>query len=220
MKYSEVLARLQNLTGLIPSQSQLCDITGVKQSAMSNRAKENSAFKQSDIQKLNDFYGINLYTNTLENNHKNVKNDVCITPQSDKVLIDYYPDVLGSCGTGVFIQSQEKEVIEVPKNAFWTDISLSKHYSMINAYGNSMQPVILDGDKLLIEKYEDEQIIDNRIYVFCYNNEIFIKRLAKNINQLMIMSENEDFDTIKLQKDEMNEVNIIGQVVGLIRNLK
>ena len=36
----------------------------------------------------------------------------------------------------------------------------------------------------------------------------------------MIMSENEDFDTIKLQKDEMNEVNIIGQVVGLIRNLK
>lgn len=203
MKYNEVLACLQNLTKEKPTQQALADVLGVGQTAIAGRARRNTEFSDDEIKMLEKSFNV-----------------IFPSPDGDKVLIDYYPDVLGSCGTGVFIQSQEKEVIEVPKNAFWTDISLSKHYSMINAYGNSMQPVILDGDKLLIEKYEDEQIIDNRIYVFCYNNEIFIKRLAKNINQLMIMSENEDFDTIKLQKDEMNEVNIIGQVVGLIRNLK
>lgn len=203
MRYSKLIGTLQKLINRKPSQAELGKIIGLAQTAISGRANRDSEFSDDEIKLIEQAYNV-----------------LIITGSNDKVKVDYYPDVLGSCGTGVFIQSQEKEVIEVPKNAFWTDISLSKHYSMINAYGNSMQPVILDGDKLLIEKYEDEQIIDNRIYVFCYNNEIFIKRLAKNINQLMIMSENEDFDTIKLQKDEMNEVNIIGQVVGLIRNLK
>lgn len=203
MRYSKLIDTLQKLINRKPSQKELGKIIGKAQTAISGRAERDSEFSDDEIKLIEQAYNV-----------------LIITGSNDKVKVDYYPDVLGSCGTGVFIQSQEKEVIEVPKNAFWTDISLSKHYFMINAYGNSMQPVILDGDKLLIEKYEDEQIIDNRIYVFCYNNEIFIKRLAKNINQLMIMSENEDFDTIKLQKDEMNEVNIIGQVVGLIRNLK
>jgi len=213
MRYSVLLDRLQNLINRKVEQAELCKILNYGASTIGARKARDSEFPTDEIEILNSHYGINLFTNTTQN-------ALGVLPDVEKVQIDYYPDVLGSCGTGVFIQSQEKEVIEVPKNAFWTDISLSKHYSMINAYGNSMQPVILDGDKLLIEKYEDEQIIDNRIYVFCYNNEIFIKRLAKNINQLMIMSENEDFDTIKLQKEEMNEVNIIGQVVGLIRNLK
>lgn len=219
MKYSEVLARLQNLTGLIPSQSQLCDITGVKQSAMSNRAKENSAFKQSDIQKLNDFYGINLYTNTLENNHKNIKNDVCITAQSDKVLIDYYPDVCGSCGNGVFQFSTRKEQITIPRNAFWGHLSKSKEYFVINAYGNSMEPFICDKDKLIIETWQGEQIVDNKAYLFAYKDELFIKRLAKNVDQLMIIPENKDYDIRKLEGEQLKDVNIIGQVVGLMRSM-
>lgn len=219
MKYSEVLARLQNLTGLIPSQSQLCDITGVKQSAMSNRAKENSAFKQSDIQKLNDFYGINLYTNTLENNHKNIKNDVCIIPQSDKVLIDYYPEVCGSCGNGVFQFSTRKEQITIPRNAFWGHLSKSKEYFVINAYGNSMEPFICDKDKLVIETWQGEQIVDNKAYLFAYKDELFIKRLAKNVDQLMIIPENKDYDIRKLEGEQLKDVNIIGQVVGLMRSM-
>lgn len=218
MKYSEVLARLQNLTGLIPSQSQLCDITGVKQSAMSNRAKENSAFKQSDIQKLNDFYGINLYTNTLENNHKNIKNDVCIA-QSDKVLIDYYPEVCGSCGNGVFQFSTRKEQITIPRNAFWGHLSKSKEYFVINAYGNSMEPFICDKDKLIIETWQGEQIVDNKAYLFAYKDELFIKRLAKNVDQLMIIPENKDYDIRKLEGEQLKDVNIIGQVVGLMRSM-
>lgn len=219
MKYSEVLARLQNLTGLIPSQSQLCDITGVKQSAMSNRAKENSAFKQLDIQKLNDFYGINLYTNTLENNHKNIKNDVCVTPKSDKVLIDYYPEVCGSCGNGVFQFSTRKEQITIPRNAFWGHLSKSKEYFVINAYGNSMEPFICDKDKLIIETWQGEQIVDNKAYLFAYKDELFIKRLAKNVDQLMIIPENKDYDIRKLEGEQLKDVNIIGQVVGLMRSM-
>ena len=46
---------------------------------------------------------------------------------------------------------------------------------MINATGNSMSPTIENGDKLIVEHWNSNQIQDNRIYVFCYNNEFFVK---------------------------------------------
>ena len=116
--------------------------------------------------------------------------------------------------------SEIKEQITVPKKAFFNDFSPSKVYSVINARGNSMEPLIFDNDKIIIEHYDGSQIIDNRPYIFCYNNEIYIKRLAKNVNQLMIIPENKMYDVIKLTKEEMNGVYIIGQVVGLLRDLR
>lgn len=216
MKYSEVLARLQNLTGLIPSQSQLCDITGVKQSAMSNRAKENSAFKQSDIQKLNDFYGINLYTNTLENNHKNIKNDVCITPQSDKVLIDYYPDVLVSCGNGIYFLGETKEQMTVPKKLI-KGYSDSYKYVIVTAFSDSMQPEIKPNDLLIVRMIEMENIIDNHIYIFCHDEKLYCKYLSDNVGQVIIKSANHEYPTRYLEKEQLEDFRLVGEVCGCFR---
>ena len=143
-----------------------------------------------------------------------------IIKSSDSVTLDYYPDVFGSCGNGVFELSPEKTQIIVPKNAFFEKFSPNKTYSVINATGNSMQPLIFDKDKLIIEHWNGEQIIDNRPYIFCYKDEIFIKRLAKNVDQLMIISENKDYDIRKLSGNQLKDVNIIGQIVGLMRDLR
>ena len=83
-----------------------------------------------------------------------------------------------------------------------------------------MQPLIFDKDKLIIEHWNGEQIIDNRPYIFCYKDEIFIKRLAKNVDQLLIISENKDYDIRKLSGNQLKDVNIIGQIVGLMRDLR
>lgn len=138
----------------------------------------------------------------------------------DSIILDYYPDMFGSCGNGIFALSPVKEQLIVPKKAFFTRFSPVKKYSVINAYGNSMEPFICDRDKLIVEHYEGEQIIDNRPYIFCYKDEIFIKRLVKNINQLVIIPENKDYDIIKLKEKELEDVNIIGQIVGLMRDLR
>jgi hypothetical protein len=74
MKYSVVLERLQNLINYIPDQSELCRITGVKQSTMSNRSSRNSDFSSDEIVMLNEYYNINLFTNSkLEGGMQNVK---------------------------------------------------------------------------------------------------------------------------------------------------
>lgn len=206
MKYSVVLDRLQNLINYKPNQSELCKITGVKQSTMSVRATRDSDFTSDEIVMLNEYYNINLFNN-------NMGNEDCVT-------LDYFSDVCGSCGNGVFEFSMRKEQLSIPKNAFFTKYTPNKQYFVINAYGDSMQPLIMDKDRLIIEHYDGEQIIDNRPYLFCYKDEIFIKRLAKNVDQLMIIPENKDYDVRKLEGEQLKDVNIIGQIVGLMRDLR
>lgn len=153
------------------------------------------------------------YTDIINEKLKNQNID-------DSISLDYFPDVFGSCGNGVFQFSTEKELITIPKSSLFKHFNPSKQYFVINAYGNSMEPYIYDKDKLVVESWNGGQIIDNRPYLFCYKDEIFVKRLTKNVNQLVIIPENKDYDIIKLKDKELENVNIIGQIVGLVRDLR
>ena len=214
MNNSEVFNRLEKLLNYLPRQKEIADKTGINQNTLSAKASRNSQWTDEDIQKLNTAFNIDIYK---EKSLKITKNH---NMQDEDVILDYYPDVFGSCGSGAFTLSEMREQIIVPKKAFFTAYNPVKKYSVINARGNSMEPLIFDNDKLIIEHSDGEQIIDNRPYIFCYNDEIFIKKLAKNVNQLVITSENKSYDVIKLTGDEINKVLIIGQVVGLMRDLR
>ncbi len=135
----------------------------------------------------------------------------------DIIYVDFYPDVYASCGKGGLISSENKETLAIPVNLIPTKIKNGKNYSIIKVKGNSMAPEIQDGDLVLIEHYEGEQIIDNAIYFFMYENEVFVKRLSKNINEIIITSDNKDYPQIILRKDEINNLYIIGKVFGFAR---
>jgi phage repressor protein C with HTH and peptisase S24 domain len=79
-----------------------------------------------------------------------------------------------------------------------------------------MSPVILEDDKLIIQHDIYEQIIDDTVYLFQYNGELFIKRLVKNIDQIICISENPRFQD-RIIDPEKGNFNIVGKVVGLIR---
>lgn len=196
--------RLQNLINFKPSQSQIGKILGLAQTAISGRAQRNSNFSDEEITRIGNFYGVDLMSNSY-----------------DCVEVDYFPEVFGSCGHGTFVVSEARERIVLPKSAFMS-FSPVKKYSVINAYGNSMEPTISDKDKLLVEHWEGDQIHDNKVYVFCYKNELYIKRLIKNINELIIKSDNPDpmYRPQFIEKEEMNDVLIIGEIVGLLRDMR
>lgn len=206
MRYSVLIDNLQNLTNSKVDISEIAKVIGKPARTLYTRGQRDTEFKQSEINQIEKFYKVNLSKNDTSNNNS--------------VTLDYYPDIFGSCGNGVFEISQEKDQIIVPKKAFFEKFSPVKQYSVINAKGNSMMPLFYDNDKLIVEHWNGEQIIDNKPYIFCYKDEIFIKRLAKNVDQLMIISENKDYDTRKLTGNQLKDVNIIGQIVGLMRDLR
>lgn len=199
MKYSVLLPALQNLMKFKPTQQSIADILGVKASAISNRAQRDSDFSEEELRKLEEVWGIEIPRET-----------------GDCIELDYYPDVFGSCGTGVFVPSEEKEKISLAKSSI-SNYSASAQYSVINAIGDSMTPNIHDKDKLIIKHWNGEQIKDNSVYVFRYLDEIFVKRLSKNIDQIIIKSDNPVYDTRKIAVSK--DFQIIGQIVGLLRNM-
>lgn len=200
MQYNRLFETLQNLIGFKPKQSDICKILGINQSAMGNRAKRNTEFSLSEIEKIEEFYGVSIYT----------KSD------KDMISIDFYPEVFGSCGDGCTVFEESPTKLQVTKDVI-TNYSSSNKYSIISARGSSMSPVINDDDRLIIQHNVESQIIDDTVYLFRYNGELFIKRLVKNVDQIVCISENPRFQDRIIVPQEDN-FSIIGKVVGLFRS--
>lgn len=129
-----------------------------------------------------------------------------------KITVDYYSDVIASCGNGTFEMSENKVAYDVPATLFPANANNVK-YSMCHAKGNSMYPRIWDGDFVICEHPEELKIVNGELYIFCYDDQIYLKRLTKNINQIVVESENPDFPTQYIEKEFMNDVHLIGHVV-------
>ena len=198
MRHNEVLANLHNLTNIKPTQQKLADILGEKIGTIGARAMRNSQYSFEEIQKIGDFYNVDLLQNCIKSSLINSYHG------QDKVI--KLAPIEASCGNGLTIDTSM--INSYDPNA---------QYTFAIAKGTSMQPTIYDKDLVIVKKY-DGNFIDG-VYLFNIGDEMFIKRLSKNINQLVCMSDNKDFDKIILKGDELDTVSIIGMVVTVIRNI-
>ncbi len=218
MRHNEILETLQNLINRKPKQKELSEATGIPINTIGNRAVRNSQYSVEEIQRISDYFHTDILREKwVDNQFSKGELAEVLSSGEEEIMADYFPDVFGSCGNGTFVLSECKEKIAVPKKIIETFSSIKK-YSVINAYGDSMLPYIHDRDMLVVEHYEGEQIRDNRIYVFRFGDKIFVKRLVLNINQLVIKSDNTLYQPITIELSGNADIQIIGQIVGLMRS--
>lgn len=219
MKFSKAFKVLQNLSNAPVRPVDIATALGVSRSNINYKRDKDVELTDSDIKKLEDFFNISF---SIPKQYKTAYEILEKTEKSmpeDCILLDYYPDVFGSCGGGSFVFSEQKEIIQVPRRCFQT-FSNFKKYSVINAIGDSMTPYIIDHDKLIVEHWNGEQIRDNRIYIFRFGDNIFIKRLVLNIDQIIVKSDNKEYPVRHIEKEDMKEFEIIGRIVGIWREEK
>ncbi len=203
MKLDELISIVSNHIDSAINQSMLAECLGITRQTVSNRIKNESEVTVSELKRVEEFFGINLFgANSSE----------------ETILIDYYVDAFASCGRGNIVFSTDK--IKLPfATSMITGYSKSKHYSMINATGNSMSPTIDNGDRLIVEHWRGEQIQDNKIYVFCYNNEFFVKRLSKNLDEVIIKSDNPEYRVRTINGKALSDLILIGKIVAMVKQL-
>lgn len=203
MKLDELLNLLTKKTNNYINQSLLAEALGVTRQTISNRIKNTSQVTVSELKKIEEFFNVDLFSN----------------PEEDDVIkIDYYKDVFASCGNGNIIFSEDKVSLGI-STALINGYSAQKDYSIINASGNSMSPTIDSGDKLIVEHWNNAQIQDNKIYVFCFNNDFFVKRLSKNLDEIIIKSDNPEYRIRTINGSTINELTLIGKIVGIIKTV-
>ncbi len=204
MKLDELITIITNQTGTAVNQSLLAECLGITRQTVSNRIKNDSEVTVSELKKAEKFFNINLLYNNIHD--------------FNLAYIDYYTDVFASCGNGSIVFSSEKTKLPIPASLI-KGYSKNKLYSVINASGNSMSPTINNGDKLIVEHWNGDQIQDNKIYVFCYNNEFFVKRLSKNIDEIIIKSDNPEYRVRTIEADAVSDLILIGKIVTTIQSL-
>ena len=204
MKLDEILNIISQKTGNYINQSHLADSLGITRQTVSNRIKNDSQVTVSELQKIENYFGIKIF------------NEAC--SDDNVVYIDYYTDVFASCGNGTILFSDDKVKLPIPTTLI-NGFSNQKTYSIINATGNSMSPTIDSGDKLIVEHWNGAQIQDNKVYVFCFNNEFFIKRLSKNLDEIIIKSDNPEYRIRTINGSTIQELTLIGKIVGIIKSL-
>ena len=198
MKTDKLLEKLQNTIGFTPKAKDFMQILNFSnEQSFYSRVKRNSDFSDEEIEKIEEHYGISLRGG-----------------DNNSVELNFYPDVFASCGTGCMVFQESPEKFSVSKDSI-TDFSSNATYSVITAEGTSMYPIIFDGDKVILKHWQGEQIIDDKIYLFSYNDELFIKKLVKNIDQIIVKSENKEYPNRIITPNDT--FKIIGRVVSLIR---
>lgn len=195
MRTSVLLDTLQNLIGFKPKAKDFVKILNFSsEKTFYTRVQRDSEFSDEEIAQIEYFYAINIRGG----------NNNCIE-------LDFYPNVFGGNDFDETFKkiSIAKEVID--------NYSVNNHYYIISAVGSSMSPTINNCDRLIIQEYNNEQICDNVIYLFKCNNEIFVKRLVKNINQIICISDNNKIEDVIIDPDNCN-FKILGRVIGLYRS--
>lgn len=199
MKYNQCIEALSSAIGYKPTCAEIARVLGAKSTAIVNRANRDSKIKDEEIEVIEKHYAIKI--------NRDVENFV---------ELDFYPEVFASCGDGCTVFEESSTKLQVTKDVI-TNYSSNNKYSIISARGSSMSPVINDDDRLIIQHNVESQIIDDTVYLFRYNGELFIKRLVKNVDQIVCISENPRFQDRIIVPQEDN-FSIIGKVVGLFRS--
>ena len=202
MKLDELIQLISNIAGITVNQSMLADSLGITRQTISNRIKTQSEVTVSEIRRVEEYFKISIFSSVTD----------------DIAYIDYYTDVFASCGNGSIVFSSEKTKLPIPISMI-SGYSKNKLYSMINASGNSMSPTIDNGDKLIVEHWNGNQIQDNKIYVFCFNNEFFVKRLSKNLDEIIIKSDNPEYRIRTINGKSAAELILIGKIVATVKQL-
>ena len=114
-----------------------------------------------------------------------------------------------ACGTPILAEENIESYIGIPA-AWKADFALTCH-------GDSMAPMICDGDIVCIRK--QAQVETGEVAAVRIGEEATLKRFYRYPDYILLRPENPEYDPIIKFGTAMNEVQIEGKAVGLCRGI-
>lgn len=136
---------------------------------------------------------------------------------------DYIPmfDVEVSAGNGAAAYGVTDPAMHLAFRKDWLKSRglFAKDLNCVIARGDSMEPTISSTDTLLVDTSKTNPR-DGHIYVIRSSDVLWVKRIQRQIDgTLLLISDNQTYAPMQLNLDDHPDVQVIGQVVQLSKDL-
>jgi len=129
-------------------------------------------------------------------------------------------DVHASAGNGA-LNNEEQQIGSLSFRRDWLrERGINPNAAtVINAWGDSMEPTIRSGDTLLVDSSID-RIIDEGIYILVLNGLALVKRLRIHMNgDLTLSSDNPQYGNETVKAKTLNDLTVAGRVMWFGRSI-
>ena len=123
--------------------------------------------------------------------------------------------VLGRIAAGQPLLATENVEETLPLPSSWVR---GEEVFLLKVTGESMAPVILPDDLVMVRT--QARVARGEIAVVLVDDEATLKRVYEEAGGLVLKGDNPDFTPLRFSADEAVDVQILGKVVGVYRNLE
>ena len=211
-KFDVTLKRIFEATGII-SQTGLASALGINRSAIT-QARKKDAIPDKWILQLYRIYGLNpdwVDTGSGPTFLKSSKDSQFKNIPKVKARL--------SAGSGSFEVGSEVEGYYAFRKDWLNTKGNINNMVLMDIFGNSMEPELKDGDTILIDESQKD-ILAGAVYAVGVDDTIMVKRLEKHPNKLVLISDNNDYAPIYLEKSAIHNIRIIGKVIWICREFR
>lgn len=137
------------------------------------------------------------------------------------ISVRYFEDVSAAAGSG-FVNTDHQQSVMMQMTPGMLEMLApglpTKGLTMIKAHGDSMEPDIYSGDKLLLTS-TDGTVKEGAVYIVRVRDTIMVKRVYKHPmdKSIELVSSNPRHKPIIITGPDTDDVAILGQVVGRLR---
>jgi phage repressor protein C with HTH and peptisase S24 domain len=213
-KIDILLKRILDATG-ISSQAELAKELGINRSGITHARNKNSIPEKWIVKLYRSFKFNPEWIET------GVGPTFLNTESSNDVAYKQIPKVVArlSAGTGSFECGDEVSEYLSFQSSWLSRKGSAASMVAMEVFGNSMEPVLREGDTVLIDQSQKD-IMAGAIYAVGVEDTILVKRLEKHPDKLVLNSDNTDFDPIFLEEDLLSKVSILGRVIWSCREYR
>ena len=198
------------------NKKRFAEMTGKSASHIYKICRGHSRPSMAYLQSLYDDYRVDL-TWLLTGEQSDAVHPAGIVSAADQVLAPMF-DVKASAGGGAMVEGEGVEdYFTFHKSFLSRQLGVSgERLVFVTVDGDSMEPTLFDGDQVLVDMTQ-QSVRNGAIYLLNTERGLVTKRLQQQQQQLLVSSDNHDYDSWQLDLSNVQENPVLGRVVWTAR---
>ena len=196
--YEKLRQRLSKAIDDGDSQNGIAKLTEVKQATVWRFLKGLTSLSGNNLIRLLDYVGA----------------DIVFDGENDQAAnYDLVPKHAAKAGAGASLETSDavEGLYAFRKDWMAAHGVFVKNAVLLDVVGDSMEPLLHEGDNLLVDK-GDTEIKDGKIYVVTLGDELRVKRVYKGMNGLILRSENPRYPDVPVTGPDLETFRVHGRV--------